>query len=74
MKRVAIRILANAGYSKEQPKGVTLGDLKNFIEELIEYYDEDTEIVTRNDGNIYGAKYGQLYLDYDDPDEDEEEE
>ena len=72
MKKLKLRILANAGYSPAQVKGVTLAELRDFVEELLEYNDEDTEVVTTNDGNIYGAKYGKLYLDVEE-DYDEEE-
>ena len=72
MKKVAIRILAGAGYSIDQVKGATLGELRDFIGELIERYGEDTEAVTRNDGNVYGAQYGKIYLDYDEDLEEEE--
>ena len=74
MKKVGIGILANAGYGKDQVKGVTLAELKNFIDEMIEYYGEDTEIITIDRGNVYGAKYGKLYLSNDLEDEYDEDE
>ena len=74
MKKIGIRILANAGYSANQVNGVTLGELRDFIDEMIEYYDEDTEVVTVDDGNRYGANYGRLYLQDVLEDEEEEEE
>lgn len=74
MKKVGIEILANAGYSMNQVKSITLGELKEFIDELIEYYDEDTEIVTVDNGNVYGAKYGRIYLTQIDNDDDDDEE
>lgn len=72
MKKVGLSILANAGYSANQVNGVTLGELRDFIDEMIEYYDEDTEVITVDDGNVYGAKYGKLFLE--DVLENEEEE
>ncbi len=63
MKKICIRILANAGYSKEQVKGVTLRELSDFVNELLEYNDENTEVITIDEGNLYGAKYGKIYLD-----------
>ena len=72
MKKVGISILANAGYSPDQVKGITLKELRDFIDEMIEYYDEDTEIITVDKGNVYGAKYGNIYL-RDVLEEDEEE-
>lgn len=73
MKKVGIGILANAGYGKDQVKGVTLGELQNFINEMIECYGEDTEIITIDRGNVYGAKYGKLYLSDDLNDDFDEE-
>lgn len=74
MKKIGLRILANAGYSASQVKGVTLGELKEFIDELIEDYDEDMEVITIDDGNRYGANYGKIYLqDCLEDDEDEED-
>jgi len=75
MKKVGIGILANAGYGKDQVQGVTIRELKEFIDEMIEYYGEDTEIITVDRGNKHGAKYGKLYLtDELENDYDEEEE
>ena len=76
MKKVGIRILANAGYGVDQVKGITLEELKDFVEDLIAEYGEDTEIVTVDDGNHYGAKYGKLYTETIDDEytEDDEEE
>jgi hypothetical protein len=77
MKKVGIGILANAGYGKDQVQGVTLGELRGFIDEMIESYGEDTEIITVDRGNKYGANYGKLYLtdelenDYDEEEEEE---
>ena len=72
MKKVGIKILSNAGYGADQVKGIKLGELKEFIEEMIEYYGEDTEVITVDSGNKYGAKYGKIYL-VDSLDEDNEE-
>ncbi len=76
MKKLGIRILANAGYGMDQVKSITLGELKELVDELFEQYDEDTEIVTIDSGNVYGAKYGRIYgsivEDENDDEEDEE--
>lgn len=61
MKKIGIEILSNAGYGMDQVKSITLGELKEWIDGLYEQYDEDTEIVTVDNRNIYGAKYGKLY-------------
>lgn len=75
MKKLGIRILANAGYGMDQVKGITLGELKELVDELFEQYDEDTEIITIDSGNVYGAKYGKIYADIiEDEDDDEEDE
>lgn len=63
MKKICMNILANAGYSKEQVKSVTLRELSDFVNELLEYNDENTEIITIDEGNLYGAKYGKIYLE-----------
>ena len=73
MKKIGIEILSNAGYGMDQVKSVTLGELRDFIEEMIEYYDEDTEVITVDSGNKYGAKYGKLYLREVSEDDDCEE-
>ena len=73
MKKVGVKILSNAGYGMDQVTGITLGELRDFIEEMIEYYDEDAEIITVDSGNKYGAKYGKLYLEEISEDYDEEE-
>ena len=72
MKKICISILANAGYSKEQVKGVTLRELIDFVNELLEYNDENTEVITINEGNYRGAKYGKIYLEVEEDEEEEE--
>lgn len=76
MKKLGIGILSNAGYGMDQVNSITLGELKELIDELFEQYDEDTEIVTIDSGNKYGAKYGKIYSEIieDENDEDYEEE
>ena len=61
MKKIGIGILANAGYGLEQVNSITLGELKELIDQLFDEYDEDTEVVTIDSGNTYGAKYGKIY-------------
>ena len=73
MKKIGIKIVANAGYGLDQVEGITIGELKNLVDELFEQYDEDTEIITIDSGNRYGAKYGKIYPRIID-DEDEEDE
>ena len=64
--KIVIRALGNAGYGKDQVRGLKVRDIKNFLEQL----DDEDEIVTYNSSNRYGASYGELYLDII---EDEEE-
>lgn len=73
MKKVGIEILSNAGYGMDQVKSITLGELKELVDELFEQYDEDTEIVTVDSGNTYGAKYGKIYASIIEDDDEEEE-
>jgi hypothetical protein len=75
MKKIGIKILSNAGYGMDQVNSITLRELKELVDELFEEYDEDTEIITIDEGNRYGAKYGKLYsrIIEDEDDEDEEE-
>lgn len=58
MKKAVLNIFANKGYGADQVKGITLGELKYMIEEYIDYLGEDTEIVTQDEGNMYGASWG----------------
>lgn len=70
MRKIGIEILANAGYGMDQVRSITLGELKEWIDGLYEQYDEDTEIVTVDNGNRYGAKYGKLYASIIDEEEE----
>ena len=74
MKKIGIEILANAGYGMDQVSSITLGELKELVDELFEQYDENTEIVTVDSGNRYGAKYGKIYVGTIEDDDEEEEE
>lgn len=74
MKKIGIRILSNGGYGMDQVKGITLGELKELVDYLFEQYEEDTEIITVDSGNEYGAKYGKIYADIIEDEEYNEEE
>lgn len=64
--KIILEIYGARGYSKDQVKGITVGELK----EMLEGYDDDVEIITHDESNSYGASYGELrYIN-----EDEEEE
>ena len=73
MKKVLLEINGARGYGSEQVHSITLGELKNMVEDYIEYYGEDTEIVTHDDSNSYGASYGVIFNISEDENYDEEE-
>lgn len=72
--KIILKIRANEGYAPEQVSEehnlTTVGELKDWLEG----YDDDTEIVTDDVNNKYGAHYGMIvdcYENYDDEQEDE---
>lgn len=60
MNKIALRIRSNEGYNAEQAterhRTMTVKELR----EILEYYDDDTEIVTLDLNNGYGAKWGVI--------------
>ena len=70
--KILLEIEGARGYGSEQVKSITVGQLK----EMLEGYDDNTEIVTHDETNRYGASYGIIrYVTEDEYyDEDEEEE
>lgn len=61
-KRVVISIKANDGYGVDQPETtLTLGELRDLIDDAAEYYGEDCIVVTHDSANRYGASYGKIY-------------
>lgn len=71
MKKAILNIFANKGYSAKQVTGITLGELKNMIEEYIDYLGEDAEVVTQDEGNMYGASFGIITgIDEEETEED----
>ena len=73
MKKVLLEINGARGYGSEQVHSITLGELKDMVEDYIEYYGEDTEIVTHDDINRYGASYGVIFNISEEENYDEEE-
>lgn len=70
--RLALRIHANEGYNANQAaNGLTVGELRRWLDD----YDDDTEIVTHDLNNGYGADWGNIAKyepvedDYSDDDE-----
>lgn len=61
---LALNVSANQGYSPDQVKATTLGELLEEIEEAIEEYGEDAEFVLRDANNRRGASYGVLVRDF----------
>lgn len=54
--KIILRIRGNMGYSADQVNSITVGELKD----LLEGYDDDMEIVTKNTNNKYGANFGEI--------------
>lgn len=73
--RAILEISSNEGYSADQvPTALTLGQLMDLLDEAIESYGEDAIIVTRDAGNRYGARWGKIYADPIETQDDREEE
>lgn len=70
--KIALRIRANEGYSASQVKGITVGELRRWLED----YDDDTEIVTHDLNSRYGAAWGKIaqYQPLEDADDEDEDE
>lgn len=58
--KLALSHNANQGYGPDQVKGMTLRDLLTAVQEAIDEHGEDAEIVTKDNGNRYGANWGTL--------------
>ena len=74
-EKIKLRVNDCQGYTPDQVKGISLGELREVIEAAIIDYDEDTEIVVFAINNLYGASYGSvdLYNPISYPGSDEEE-
>lgn len=71
MALVEIGITGNGGYSPDQVRKMSVGEL---ISEL-ENFDSDDEIYLHDAGNRYGAAYGYInYVSEGKSDEDDEDE
>lgn len=64
-----MEIRASEGYAADQIKTITVGELK----EMLEYYEDEDEIVLHDNSNRYGAAYGRI-LDIEELEDYEEEE
>lgn len=59
--KVLLAVTNNQGYGPDQVSGsMTLGALRDALEEAINTYGEEAEIVTKETGNRYGARYGSV--------------
>ena len=67
MQKIQLEINGATGYGAEQVNSITVGELK----EMLEYYDDDVEIVTHDGTNRYGASYGKI-IEITDVEEDED--
>ena len=74
MSKLLLNFQGNLGYGADQiAKGITLDDLQAAIEEAIENYGGDTEVVVYQGNAQYGAKYGRIdTYDVFSPEDDEE--
>ena len=77
-KHIILAVSNNEGYSADQVGStMTLRALRDAIDEALREVDEETPIVTKDENNSYGARYGaiSIYADTftveDDEDEDE---
>lgn len=71
MALVELGITGNAGYSANQVRTMTVGDLISDLEQ----FDPEDKIYLKDAGNRYGAAYGQInYIEYAQSDEDDEDE
>ena len=69
MQKLILEIYGARGYSKNQVRGLTVGELR----EMLEGYEDDVQIVTHDESNSYGASYGELrFITEDYEDEDDE--
>lgn len=61
MKKVVLSVVNNRGYAADQVETqMTLGELLAVVEDAITEHGEDAIIVTKDEGNHYGAQWGAL--------------
>lgn len=75
-KRISLNVEGNLGYGPDQIQtSVTLADLLEQVQEAINEWGEDAEVVLYQSNNRYGANYGRLsrYELFDTPDNYDEE-
>lgn len=58
--QLLIDVYPHSGYAPDQVAGTTLAELRDLIEQAIDEYGEDAEVITYDGSQRYGAKYGRL--------------
>lgn len=76
--RIKMNVEGNLGYGPDQiESSISLGNLLEQVEQAIEEWGEDAEVVLHQQNNRYGANYGSLAEGFDlfqSADDDDEEE
>lgn len=75
-KRIKMNVEGNLGYAPDQIDSVmSLGDILDQVQEAIEEWGEDAEVVLHQQNNRYGANYGKLskWDLFSDPADEEED-
>lgn len=60
MSKLLMHYSGNLGYADDQVNGQTLGEILEAIQDAIDEYGEDTEVVLYQGNNGRGANYGRL--------------
>lgn len=60
MAKLLMHYSGNLGYGADQVNGQTLGEMLEAIQEAIDEYGEDAEVVLCQGNNGRGANYGRL--------------
>ena len=69
--KVKMNIGPHEGHSADQiTDGMTLADLRDQLNDAIDEYGEDAEVVTYDGSQRYGAKFGRIYDIEGDADDD----
>lgn len=60
MSKLLMHFSGNLGYGPDQVTGTTLGELLEAIQDAVDEYGEDAEVVLCQGNNGRGANYGRL--------------
>lgn len=58
--KVLLRHQGNLGYGCDQVQGMTLGELLEAVQDAVDEFGEDTEVVTFQTNNGRGANFGSI--------------